>query len=144
MFKQLKGLQHHRTAGARGTPGLIQLPCSEQSLQQQVAQGCPVGFCYLQGWKCHSLSEQPVPVFDHIYSRKAYCFLHWNRISCIPVCAHCLLSCHQASTRKAWLPRFYSPTRYLYTMTRLLWPLFSRLSSHGSQNLRLYEGCPVP
>lgn len=56
MFKQLEGLQHPTTAGAGGTSGLIQLPCSEQGLLQQVAQGCPVGFCYLQGWKWHNLS----------------------------------------------------------------------------------------
>lgn len=61
-----------------------------------------------------------------------------------PICAHCLLSCHQAPPRKAWLPHFYSLTRYLCTMTRSLCPVFSRLSSHSSHNLLLYEGSPVP
>lgn len=30
-------------------------------------------------------------------------FLHAHRISCVSVCAHCLLSCHSEPLRKVWL-----------------------------------------
>lgn len=96
MFKQPEGLQHPRTAGAGGTSGLVQLPCSGQGLLQEVAQGCPARFCYRQGWKCHNLSGQLLPVFDHTYSQKAYCSLHWNRISVfqsVPI-AYCPVTRH--------------------------------------------------
>lgn len=127
MFKQLKGLQHHRTAGAGGTSGLIQPPCSEQGLLQQAAQGCPVRLCCLQGWKCHNLSGQPVPVFDHVYCRKAYCFLHWNRISFCPLPA--VLS--PGITQKGLAPLFSLPCQVFIYNDKI--PLAPPLQAEQSQ-----------
>lgn len=51
-------------------------PCSATSLPRAglvrpgYAQMCPVGFEYLQGWRGHSLSQQPVPVFNHHNKKK--------------------------------------------------------------------------
>jgi len=36
---------------------------------------CPVvqlGFEYFQGWRLYNISVQPVPVFDHPYSKKVF------------------------------------------------------------------------
>ena len=38
----------------------------KQDHPEQVAQDCAqLGFEYVQGWKLHSLSRQPGPVFDY-------------------------------------------------------------------------------
>lgn len=44
------------------------------------------------------LSRHPPPVFNHPHSKKA--FLMCNEISCIPVCAHCLLFSYWAQLRR--------------------------------------------
>jgi len=50
-------------------------PCSEQGQLQQVYQGCVWSdFEYLQRWRHHKLSVQPVPVFNHLHS-KNICYL---------------------------------------------------------------------
>lgn len=84
-------------------------PCSATSLPRAglvrpgYAQMCPVGFEYLQGWRGHSLSQQPVPVFNHHNKKKGggetgtgrkRFSLCLNRISCVSIHAHWLLSFH--------------------------------------------------
>ena len=45
----------------------------KQGQLQQVAQDyVQSGFEYLQGWRLHSLSGQPVPVFDHPFGKKVF------------------------------------------------------------------------
>lgn len=56
-----------------------------------------LGFDRLQGWRCHSLSGQPLPGFDPpSRGRGEVCFLvfKWD-FMCFNLC-HCLLPCRYA------------------------------------------------
>ena len=47
---------------------LAQFPCSKK-----FAQGCvQLGAEYLQGWRLHKLSGQPVPMIDHPHSKEDF------------------------------------------------------------------------
>ena len=67
--------QNHRTAQvgrgllrSRGLP--LQLKHGHLEL---VAQVCiQLGFAYLQGWRLHNLSGQPVPVLGHPHSKRVF------------------------------------------------------------------------
>jgi len=58
-------------------------------------------FEYLQRWRLHNLSRQPVPVLGHPHSEKA--FPDIQRKHLVSVCALCLWSCHWAGLKRAWL-----------------------------------------
>lgn len=73
-------------------------PCSKQG-QQHVDYGhVQLGFKCLQKQRCHK-------VFDHFHSGKNLC-LNW--ISCVWICALCLLSCLWTPLRRALV--FFIPT----------------------------------
>lgn len=60
-------MERLRLEGTSGDP-LVQ-PLSKQGQEQQTAQGhVQSAVEYLQGWRFHNLSGQPVPVFDHLHS----------------------------------------------------------------------------
>lgn len=70
---------------------LPQPPSSKQHQLEQVAQGqVQSGFRYSQGWICHNISWQPVPVFAQP-SRKKRFFLCLIGIFCVSIFDHCLL-----------------------------------------------------
>lgn len=71
-----------------------QLSCSEQSHLKQVAQDhVQSGFGLLQGGTLSSLSEQPVPAFDHPHRRERF-FSCVRGVSHVLVCAPGLLPSH--------------------------------------------------
>ena len=48
-------------------------PVLKQGHLEQVAQDCiQMAFQYLQGWRLHNLSGQPVPVLGHSPSKKVF------------------------------------------------------------------------
>lgn len=66
-----------------------------------------VGFKYLQAWRCHNLSGNPVPVLSQLHIKKKKHFLHLNGISSILISSWCLLSCHLKSLNRFWLHLLY-------------------------------------
>jgi len=70
----------HRLAELQRLEGSLDVssptPLPKQGQVDQVAQGhVPLGFEYLQGWRLHSLSVQPVSVFDHPHSKKDFSYI---------------------------------------------------------------------
>lgn len=60
-----------------------------------MAQGCVcMGFDCLQSWRLHSLSEQPVPVFDEVYGKILF-FLCLNEVfSTVPIASYSVAGHH--------------------------------------------------
>jgi len=81
-------------------------------LQQAVQDPMQSSFEYPQSWRVN-LSEKPVPVSDHPHHAKVS-FLCLNDISCVSVCAHCLLSSHWTTLRKAWLHPLFTFLSAIY------------------------------
>lgn len=59
-------------------------------------------FEHLQGWRIHKFSGQPVPVFDHLHSKKKSFFFFLNGISCVSM----LLILSLSYTEKSLAPSF--------------------------------------
>lgn len=98
-----------------------------------VRANCPrlvwLSFEYLHRQRLHSLCGHRVPVFDHLHSEKRS-FWSLNRISCISLCARCLLLCHWPPLRRVWLCILYSPPQvFIHTDKMPLSLLFFPLSS---------------
>lgn len=60
-----------------------------------------MSFEYLQGWRLHMCSGQPVPVLLHPHSTECLLTVRGNLL-CL-ICASCLLSCHWTPLKRAWL-----------------------------------------
>ena len=62
-------------------------PCAKQGQLEQAAQDCFwLGFEYLQAQRPHSLSGQPVPVFDHPHCKKNHgVFVHRHESQSSPL-----------------------------------------------------------
>ena len=109
---------------------------------QQVAQDCnQLGFEYLEVWRLHNISGQPI--FNDLHKQISI-LLCLRRISCMSVCACCLLFLSLASLR--WMVHFlYSPhQRFIHIDEISLCLLFSRLYSPSSHRLFLYDRCSSP
>lgn len=103
---------------------LVQIPCSEQGQWGQRAQGhVDSGFRYLQGWRLHSLSAQPVPGCGHPHSNFfSLTIFMWN-VLYFNVCP-LFLACQWAPRRRVWVCLLYIPIKYLYTLIRSHWIFF--------------------
>lgn len=71
---------------------------------------------------------------------KRFFFSCLSRILCIPVCVHCLLSCHWLRLRP-WLHLLNFPFRYLYMLIRPPLSLLFWLNNRSSISLFSYVGC---
>ncbi|KAK0688829.1 E41L5 protein, partial [Pygoscelis papua] len=81
---------------------------------------------------------------DEQVAKKECFFLCLSGISCISVCAHCLLSCLWARLRRVRLLSLCPPSGFLHTGKILLSFLFSRLNSPSSLSLSFYVRCSRP
>jgi len=99
------GLVYHRMADVRRLhwrPSSLVL-CSGQGQLEQDAQDCvQSGFQHIQGWRVRNIGEQPVPGLVYLHCKKSVCLCS-DRICCVSFCAHCLLPCHWAPLKRAWL-----------------------------------------
>lgn len=89
---------------------LWESPYPKIPLRAESARPCPVTFWMFPQhlWaNCSRWHPEEASIFSSLY-----------RISCILVCAHCLLSCHQASPSRVWLLLLYSTPWYLHIRTR--------------------------
>ena len=65
-----------------------------------------MAFEYLQVRSFHNLPGIPMSVLRHSHSEKKVLSC-WDGASCVSVCAQCLLPCHWAPLRRAWLSCLY-------------------------------------
>ena len=63
-----------------------------------------LGFEYLQGWRLHDLSGQPGPLVEPPQGKKVVSCLAMG-ISCVLICARCLVHC------QVWLTTLINPGR---------------------------------
>jgi len=72
-------------------------------------------------------------------------FLCLSGISCVSICAHCLLCFQWAPLRRVWLRLLYSPHQvFMHTGKIPLSLLFSRLNSPSTLSFCLYVRCSKP
>ena len=83
-----------------GTSGdhLVQPLLQQHQLQQVDKAYVMSDFEYLQGWRLHHLSGQPVPVLDHPPQKNVFLLFSYvlNEISCVSICEvspQCLRGC---------------------------------------------------
>lgn len=75
---QYLNMKNHGITGflrLEGIPGdcLVQQAYSEWSFINTVSPGhVQLGFEYIQKWRLHNFSEQPVPLLEHLYSEKGH------------------------------------------------------------------------
>lgn len=85
MFVVLAETQNHRiTNGSRDPFDQVQEQVTHEHIQ--------MAFEYLKGRRLHSCSGQPIPIFNHPHS---FSYIQ-EKIPCVSVCAHFLLSCHRS------------------------------------------------
>lgn len=72
--------------------------------------------------------------------------LHWNRISYIPACTHCLLPWHWVWLKKAWLHLFCLPHQiFIYILVRSLWAFtYPGWAVSSSFNFPSHGRCSIP
>lgn len=100
-----------------------------ESVRAGCSDLCPVG--YLQGQRLNSLSEQPVPVLDHLHSKKvSYVYMKFLVFS---MCSLPLV----LSLGRGWVCCLYSSHRVFMCMNKSPWA-FSRLRSPSSLCLSSY------
>ena len=102
-----------------------------------------MGLEYLQGWRLHSRSQQPVPLFDRSHSKKA--FLRLNGISvfktvCVASCP--FNGCHSEESGCTF--SVLSHHVFIHIDKIPLNLLFSRLNGPSSFSLSLYVRCCSP
>lgn len=122
-----------------GTSGdqLSNAPLKQEHLKQVAQNHLKIAFKYLQEWKFHYLTGQPVLVFSPAHSEKVSSGVHREPpvFQLVPLPLVLSLAISERSLVLAFL---HVPFRYLYILVRpSLSLLFSRLNSHSTLSLSL-------
>lgn len=124
-------MEQLRLEGASGD-NLVQTSSSKQGQSQLRALSSLIFSISKDGHSTMSLSSL-FQCLTPLQKKKKKVFLVLNRITCILICAHCLLSCSLEITEKSCL--YPASIRYLYTLTR------SPRAFSSSLSISSYERC---
>lgn len=121
---------------------LVQIPCSEQGQWGQFAQGhVDSGFRYLQGWRLHSLSAQPVPGCGHPHSNffPYYFYVKCPVFQCMPTVSWLSVGLKEKSLGLSSLH-----TNQVFIHINKIPLIFFHLNSPRFLNLSSKERCSSP
>lgn len=98
---------------------------------------CPDGF-WVSPWMA---STSPLGNLFYLITLTVTSFLCLQGISCISICALCLLSFHWARLRRVWIHVLYSHQVFIHMHKIPLSLLFTRLNSPRTLSHSLYNRC---
>jgi len=112
-------------------------------LELVVQDPVQLAFDYLQGWRLHDFSGQPVPVLGHLHSEKVFPDVQ-KEPPVFGLCPLPLILLLGTTVKSLSSSSLHSPSIFVYTAEILLSLLFSRLNSPSSLSLSSQERCSTP